>query len=157
MTTIAAIGEVVADAVLPADGIRDHEAHLTVHPGGGSANFAIAVARLGTRSMFAGRLSTGSLGQLCRGKLEASGVDLSASVSAPEPATLAIAKLNEDGSASYEFYTDGTADWQWTAAELAPLLAGPTPPVALHTGTLALALQPSGAVIEDFVAGARSA
>ena len=156
VTTIAAVGEVVADAVLPADGIRDHEAHLTVHPGGGSANFSIAVARLGTTARFAGRLSTGSLGQLCRSKLADSGVDLSASIAASEPATLAIARLSEDGSASYEFYTEGTADWQWTAEELAPLLAGDEPPVALHTGTLALALQPSGAVIEELVAQARS-
>ena len=157
MTTIAAVGEVVADAVLPADGIRDHEAHLTVHPGGGSANFSIAVARLGSTARFAGRLSTGSLGQLCRSKLADSGVDLSASVAATEPATLAIARLNEDGSANYEFYTEGTADWQWTAEELAPLLAGDgEAPVALHTGTLALALQPSGTVIEELVAQARS-
>lgn len=149
MTTIAAVGEVVADAVLPADGIRDHEAHLVVHPGGGSANFAIAVARLGSNSRFAGRLSQGSLGQLCKGKLAASGVDLSGSIDASEPATLAIAKVNPDGSASYEFYTDGTADWQWTDEELKPFLTGgDEPPVAVHTGTLALALQPSGAVIE---------
>src|SRR6476469_777233 len=92
VTTIAAVGEVVADAVLPADGIRDHEAHLTVHPGGGSAKFSIAVPRPGTTARFAGRLSTGSLGQLCRSKLADSGVDLSASIAASEPATLAIAR-----------------------------------------------------------------
>ena len=158
MTTIAVVGEVVADAVLPADGIRDNQAHLTVHPGGGPANFAVALARLGTTARFAGRLSTGSLGSLCRANLEASGVDLSASIAAAEPATLAIAKLSDDGAASYEFYVQGTADWQWTAAELAPLVAGigADAPVAIHTGTLALALQPSGEVIEDLLAQARS-
>ena len=79
MTTIAVVGEVVADAVLPPDGVRDNVAHLTVHPGGGPANFAVALARLGTVARFAGRLSTGSLGSLCRASLEASGVDLSTS------------------------------------------------------------------------------
>jgi fructokinase len=158
-TTIAAVGEVVADAVLPADGIRGHEAHLTVHPGGGSANFSIAVARLGTRCRFAARLSTGSLGQLCKAKLLDSGVDLSASVDVPEPATLAIARLNADGSAAYEFYTEGTADWSWTDDELNALIAEQdgVAPVALHTGTLALALQPSGQVLEALVARAKPA
>lgn len=158
MTTIAVVGEVVADAVLPPDGIRDNVAYLTVHPGGGPANFAVALARLGTTARFAGRLSTGSLGSLCRANLEASGVDLSASIAASEPATLAIARLSADGAASYEFYVEGTADWQWTREELAPLVAGTgsDAPVAIHTGTLALALQPSGEVIEDLLADARS-
>ncbi len=161
MPTIAVVGEVVADAVLPPDGIEDGAAHLTVHPGGGPANFAVTVARLGSTARFAGRLSTGALGDLCRAKLEASGVDLSASESATEPATLAIAKLDDSGAASYEFYTTGTADWAWTDETLAPLIDGPFPdderPVAVHTGTLALALQPSGRVIENLLFRARTA
>ena len=160
MPTIAVVGEVVADAVLPPDGIIDGAAHLTVHPGGGPANFAVAVSRLGTTARFAGRLSTGALGALCRAKLEASNVDLSASEAASEPATLAIAKLDDSGAASYEFYTDGTADWAWTDESLAPLVDGPFPtderPLAIHTGTLALALQPSGQVIENLLARARA-
>lgn len=161
MTTIAVVGEIVADAVLPTDGISDGAAHLTVHPGGGPANFAVAVARLGSTARYAGRISTGSLGQLAKAKLLASGVDLTASQDATEPQTLAIAKLSPSGAASYEFYTDGTADWAWTDAGLLPLIDGPFavggPPVAIHTGTLALALQPSGAVIERLLAKARPA
>jgi fructokinase len=135
-------------------------AHLTVHPGGGPANTAVALSRLGTTARFAGRLSGGALGALCRAKLEASLVDLSASENAAEPATLAIARLDATGAASYEFYTEGTADWAWTDASLAPLIDGPfpgyPPPVAIHTGTLALALQPSGQVIETLLARARA-
>jgi fructokinase len=160
MPTIAVVGEVVADAVLPPDGIVDGAAHLTVHPGGGPANFAVAVSRLGTTARFAGRLSTGALGDLCRAKLEGSNVDLSASEAATEPATLAIARIDDSGAAAYEFYTEGTADWAWTDESLAPLVDGPFPnddrPVAIHTGTLALALQPSGLVIENLLARARS-
>lgn len=159
MPTIAVVGEVVADAVLPPDGIVDGAAHLTVHPGGGPANTAVTLSRLGTKARFAGRLSGGALGELCRAKLEESLVDLSASENATEPATLAIARLDATGAASYEFYTDGTADWAWTEASLAPLIDGPfatsSGPVAIHTGTLALALQPSGRVIENLLARAR--
>lgn len=158
MTTIAVVGEVVADAVLPVGGIRGGAAHLTVHPGGGPANVAITLARLGTTARLAARLSDGSLGALCRDHLAASGVDLSTSVAAPEPATLAIARLADDGSARYEFYVQGTADWQWTDAELAPVIAGaPDVPLALHTGSLALVLQPSGSAIEQLLTAARPA
>ena len=124
MTTIAVIGEVVADAVLPADGVRDGVASLTVHPGGGPANTALTLARLGTHCRFGGRLSTGSLGALCRARLAESGVDLTAAVATGAPATLAIARLAEDGSATYEFYTDGTADWGWNDDELAAVVRG---------------------------------
>jgi fructokinase len=154
---IAVVGEVVADAVLPPGGIADGAARLTVHPGGGPANTALALARLGSTARFAGRLSTGSLGRLCRDRLVGSGVDLSASVDVPEPATLAIARLSESGAAQYEFYTDGTADWGWSEAELARLLdpsLGPAP-VAVHTGSLALALAPSGPAIEGLLAAGR--
>jgi fructokinase len=161
MPTIAVVGEVVADAVLPPDGIVDGAAHLTVHPGGGPANTAVALSRLGTTARFAGRLSGGALGALCRAKLEESKVDLSASETATEPATLAIARLDSTGAASYEFYVDGTADWAWTDEALAPLIDGPfpsyAPPVAIHTGTLALALQPSGMIIERLLERARDA
>jgi fructokinase len=157
--TIAVIGEIVADAVLPPDGIVDGVAHLAVHPGGGPANTAVALARLGTTARFAGRLTGGALGALCRAKLEASGVDLTTSVVVDNPATLAIARLDSNGAASYEFYTEGTADWGWTDDSLAPVIDGPYPPsgppVAVHTGTLALALQPSGAVIENLLGRAR--
>jgi fructokinase len=80
-------------------------------------------------------------------------VDLSVSVDVPEPATLAIAKLSESGAAQYEFYTDGTADWGWSDAELARVLD--PAPVAVHTGSLALALERSGSHIERLLATAR--
>lgn len=159
MATIAVIGEVVADAVLPPDGISDGAAHLTVHPGGGPANTAVTLARLGSTARFAGRISSGALGALCRAKLEASAVDLSASETATEPATLAIARLDAAGAASYEFYTSGTADWAWTDQTLAPTIDGPFgtggAPIAVHSGSLAIALQPSGQVIERLLSRAR--
>lgn len=166
MPTIAVIGEVVADAVLPADGVRDGVASLSVHPGGGPANTALTLARLGTHCRFGGRLSTGSLGALCRARLAESGVDLTAAVATDAPATLAIARLAEDGSATYEFYTEGTADWGWTDEELAVVVGdgqlqvvgdGQGRVTAVHTGSLALALQPSGAAIERLLGKVKDA
>ena len=160
MSTIAVVGEIVADAVLPTTGIVDGVAHIAVHPGGGPANTALALSRLGTTATFAARLSRGALGALCRAKLEASGVDQTAAVVVDPPAPLAPPRLDAGGAASYEFYTEGTADWGWTDETLAPVIDGPFPtsgaPVAVHTGTLALALQPSGTVIENLIGRARN-
>jgi fructokinase len=161
MGVITVIGEAVADAfVEPAsragrgraaagEPARSDSGNptlaLRVYPGGGPANTAVGLARLGTPTRFLGRLSGGVFGTLLREHLAASGVDLSAAVPATQPATLAVAALDPAGQASYEFYVDGTADWQWTEAELHGGLAGA---YAVHTGSLALALDPGGHAIE---------
>ena len=151
MTDIAVIGEAVADAFVtpsPAAGGLD----LRVYPGGGPANTAVALARLGTPTSFVGRLARGPFGDMLRAHLAASGVDLSTSVSAAEPATLAITTVDHNGQAAYEFYATGTADWQWSAAEL----DGRIPGVAcVHAGSLTLALHPSGPLVEQTLAAVR--
>lgn len=147
---VVVIGEAVADAfAAPGPG---RALTLTVYPGGGPANTAVGLARLGTPVRFAGRLSTGTLGQLLRDHLAASGVDLSVCVDATEPATLAVAALDAQGAATYGFYVEGTADWQWTAGELTAAVRGAS---AVHTGSLALALAPGAAEIERVLADVR--
>lgn len=78
-------------------------------PGGGPANTAVALARLGTRTRFLGRLSTDVFGTLFRARLSASGVDPTGSVTAPEPSTFVVADLDETGRATYTFYADGAS------------------------------------------------
>ena len=76
---------------------------------------------------------------LVRSHAESNGLDLSASVTTDDPTTLAFATLDEHGHASYDFYVDGTADWGWTAEELAQL---PADARAVHTGSVAAAISP---------------
>ncbi|WP_232791309.1 PfkB family carbohydrate kinase, partial [Streptomyces kanasensis] len=102
------------------------------------ANTAVALARLGTPARFLGRLSGDVFGTLFRERLAASGVDLTQCVTAPEPSTLAVADLDVHGRATYSFFAEGAADWQWTAAELAAV--EPAGTVCVHTGSLALQL-----------------
>ena len=56
----------------------------------------------GDHSDFAARLSRGALGELCRVKPEASGVELTLSVIVDLPATPAIARLDAGGAAGYD-------------------------------------------------------
>ncbi|TMR21444.1 carbohydrate kinase family protein, partial [Nonomuraea zeae] len=128
------------------------EVALRVLPGGGPANTAVALARLGTHARFLGRLSGDVFGALFREHLSASGVDLSAAVAAEEPSTLAVASLDAHGQAAYTFYAGGTADWQWTSHELELSRLGQAG--CLHTGSLALVRDPGRAAVEELVKAA---
>ncbi|ALC24813.1 carbohydrate kinase [Streptomyces pristinaespiralis] len=148
---ITVLGECVADAFTvpaPAPG----ELALRVLPGGGPANTAVALARLGTPARLLARLSDDVFGRLFRARLEASGVDLSRAVRAGEPSTLAVAELDAAGQAAYSFHARGTADWQWTADELSTADIAST--ACLHSGSLALVSEPGGRVVEEFLARA---
>ncbi|MEV4016538.1 carbohydrate kinase [Nonomuraea angiospora] len=154
---IAVLGECVADGFTtrapgdhpPAEnGGETLELGLRVLPGGGPANTAVALARLGTPTRFLGRLSGDVFGELFRRHLASSGVDLSAAIDATEPSTLAVAALDAGGQAEYTFYADGTADWQWTPYELDLDRLGPA--ACLHTGSLALAREPGRTAVEAF-------
>lgn len=160
---VAVLGECVADAfVRPVhDGARTGEREpnpalgLDVFPGGGPANTAVALARLGTPTRFLGRLSSDVFGRLFREHLTTSGVRLDAAVEAAESSTLAVADVDAEGRADYSFHAEGTADWQWTDAELASS-ASRAPAACLHTGSLALVRQPGGAAVERLLADVRA-
>jgi len=147
-TVIAVCGEALVDLV-PVDPAGRRFDAL---PGGSPANTAVALARLGVPAMLLARLSEDSFGRLLREHLVSSGVDLSRTVTAAEPSSLAVVGLGADGDASYRFDLRGTADWQWADAELGPL---PEHVLAVHAGSLALSLPPGGAVLERFLSQAR--
>jgi fructokinase len=128
------IGEALIDMVQPEPGDT-----FVAKVGGGPLNIAVGLQRLGHPTHMMARFSTGSLGGLVRSHAESNGLDLSASVTTTDPTTLAFATLDAHGHASYDFYVDGTADWGWTADELAQLPAGAR---AVHTGSVAAAISP---------------
>ena len=122
------------------------------HPGGSPANVAVGLARLGVPTALLGRLSGDAFGRRLRSRLEDAGVDLSLAVAAPEPSTLAVASLDAAGVASYDFWVEGTADWQWTEDELQV----PAGVAALHTGSMALELEPGATRLLDLLERLRS-
>ncbi|NGN63225.1 carbohydrate kinase [Streptomyces sp. A7024] len=151
---LVVLGECVADAfavpVSPAPGGGGGSGlSLEVMAGGGPANTAAALAGLGSSTRFLGRLSGDVFGRLFRGRLAASGVDLSGCPEAAEPSTLAVADLDAEGRAVYSFHAEGAADWQWTTGELRGGL--PARLSCLHTGSLALVLQPGARLVEQLL------
>jgi fructokinase len=92
------------------------------------------------------RVADDAFGRLLLDHLRANDVGVRDVVAAREPTTLAVATVAEDGGATYDFYVDGTADWQWADAEL----PDPLPPdvTALHVGSLAVVLPPGAERVE---------
>ncbi|MET8565684.1 carbohydrate kinase [Streptomyces flaveolus] len=150
---ITVLGECVADAFVESASTPS-ELALRVLPGGGPANTAVALARLGTPARFLARLSGDVFGRMFRARLEASGVDLSYAVPAAESSTLAVAELDARGQAAFSFHAEATADWQWTNEELAAVDLSET--ACVHTGSLALVREPGAAMVEEFLATASS-
>jgi fructokinase len=149
--SVVVVGEALVD--LAAD--ASDPTRFTGHPAGSPANVAVTLARLGTPVHFAGRLARDGFGRLLRDHLSGNGVDLSLSVEAPEPAGIAIMTMGEDGGAEYAFHLTGSADWQWNTGELPHDLDDEV--LAIHTGSLALALPPGGPAIAVWLTAQRRA
>ena len=139
---------------------REHQPRQTLvaRPGGGPANIAVGLARLQVPCTFAGRFSRTGFGPWLRQNLADNGLDLRFSVETDEAATLALVTLDTHGRASYTFYGPTTADWQWLYSEL-PDLSGPDRSGAVvdavHTGSLALALEPGATAIAAWLTNLR--
>ena len=123
---------------------------LGAHPGGGPFNTARALSRLERPAAFLGRLSTDRFGERLAGLLAEDGVRLDLAVRTEDPTTLALAELDSDGSATYRFYTEGTAAPGLSETDVAALDAGAVE--ILHVGTLGLALEPMAATLEALAA-----
>ena len=103
--------------------------------GGGPANTAKALSRLGFNTSFIGGISADQYGSMI--KAELSEVDLSSVNYSPLPTALAIVTLDDKGSASYEFKLEDTATFDFRVDWL-PLGS----PEVLHIGTLATVIEP---------------
>lgn len=107
-------------------------------PGGGPANTAIALARLGQSTNFIGGLSSDDFGQVLRENLTNNGVNLDLSMSSALPTALAKVSIGSDGSAGYDFVLENTATFSFA---LESLPSGS--PQVLHIGSLATVVEPS--------------
>ena len=116
--------------------------------GGGPANTAKALARLGHDVHFIDGISSDKYGQMSRQELLDDEVKLDLALNSDKPTCLAIVSINESGGASYEFEIDGTATFDFSDSWL------PDPsrykPSVLHIGTLVTVIQPGADVLYDW-------
>jgi fructokinase len=116
--------------------------------GGGPANTAEALSRLGHNVQFIDGISTDKYGQSARAELIRDGVGLDLALTSDLPTCTATVSLSDDGSASYEFLIDGTATFAFDNSWL------PDPerlkPEVLQIGTLVTIIEPGASVLYDW-------
>ena len=138
MSRVWVAGEALIDLV-PSGGER------VAVVGGGPANTAKALARLGIPTSFIGGISFDEYGlQISR---ELAEVDLSLSLRSDLPTAIAVVSLDAAGSASYEFKLAGTATFDFQRNWL-PSGA----PEVLHVGTLATIVEPGASALWEWAA-----
>ena len=131
MSQVWVSGEVLIDLI--PDGLKQKPV-----VGGGPANTAKALAKLGIDTQFIDGISTDDHGLMAKFELVSTGVKLNYIKYSDKPTCLAIVSLSDSGSASYEFVIKNTATFDFTPDWL------PNPqterPSVLHIGTLATAV-----------------
>ncbi len=135
------VGEVLID-LIPVE-----QEYLPI-VGGGPANTAKALARLGIKSYFIGGISTDMYGQITKSELLSNNVRLDYVKFLNKPTCIAKIKLSNSGSALYEFVFKDTATFDFSASWL------PVPdkfiPKLLHIGTLATAIEPGASELFEW-------
>ena len=140
---IVVCGEALIDMISNADGTQQ------TAPGGGPFNTARAIARLGVPTAFLGRLSDDLFGQQLAGLLVSDGASLELASIGSEPTTAAMAIVNSEGVAEYQFLVQGTSAPGLTP-EMVPERFGPHV-TALYVGTLGLVLEPMASTLVDLI------
>jgi fructokinase len=132
------VGEVLIDLIL------DRDQHLAV-VGGGPANTAKALAKLGVKTHFIDGISNDEYGQMAKAELLSANVLLDYAQYSNKPTCTAKVTLDSLGSASYEFIIENTATFDFSDQWL------PDPqslkPSLLHIGTLATVIEPGASVL----------
>lgn len=118
----------------------------SAHVGGGPANTAKALARLGFSSVFVGGISSDEYGTLIESELIESGVDLTSVNRSTLPTALARAVIDENGVARYEFELAGTATFAFSSDWLPTDSAD-----VVHVGSVATLVEPGASELFKWV------
>lgn len=131
------IGEALVDVVESATGRESH-------PGGSPANVALGLARLGREVSLATRLADDEAGRTVVAHLAASGVSLAPGSLTAARTSVATARLDAAGVATYEF----DLAWDWPGCD-------PGDPLVVHTGSIAAVLDPGATAVAAALAALR--
>ena len=116
--------------------------------GGGPANTAKALAKIGVRTQLINGISNDKYGQMAKDELSSAGVKLDYVKYSEKPTCSAMVSLSDSGSATYEFIIENTVTFDFDLDWL------PNPqterPTLLHIGTLATVIEPGASVLYEW-------
>ncbi len=116
--------------------------------GGGPANTAKALSKLGIATQFIDGISNDQYGQMALKELRKDNVLLDFVKFSDKPTCLAIVSLNSKGGATYEFVIDDTATFDFSHSWLPD--AADKKPLLLHIGTLVTVIEPAASVLFEW-------
>jgi fructokinase len=135
------VGEVLIDL------IPDEINYLAV-VGGGPANTAKALAKLGVKTYFIDGISHDEYGQIAKAELLAANVLLDYAQYSSKPTCTAKVTFSKSGDATYKFVIEDTATFDFSDLWL------PDPqslkPSLLHIGTLATVIEPGASILFEW-------
>ena len=141
MGQVCVVGEVLIDLI--PEGV-DRKPIV----GGGPANTAKALAKLGIDTQFIDGISTDGYGQMSKNELVTAGVKLDYVKYSDKPTCLAIVSISDSGSATYEFVIENTATFDF-AHDWLPNFKTDRPSL-LHIGTLASTIEPGASTLFEW-------
>jgi fructokinase len=140
---IVVCGEALIDMIHNGDGTQQ------AAPGGGPFNTARALARLGVPTAFLGRLSNDKFGRELADLLASDGASLGLASVGSEATTIAVADVDSEGLAEYQFLVQGTSapnlTYDMLPAHFAPEID------AFVLGTLGMVLEPMASTLLELV------
>ena len=135
------VGEVLIDLI-------PHGSEHVAVVGGGPANTAKALAKLGVKTYLIDGVSNDEYGQMAKAELLSDNVLLDYVQFSNKPTCTAKVTLSKSGSATYEFVIEDTATFDFSHQWL------PDPqninPSLLHIGTLATIIEPGASILFDW-------
>lgn len=138
---VLVVGEALIDVVHRADGSIDE------HPGGSLANVALTLGRLGRDARLATWIADDAHGDVIQAWLGDSQVALAPGSTGADSTSIAAARLDAHGAATYDF----DLEWRVPAGTTADART-----LAVHTGSIAAVLEPGASDVRALVAAARA-
>lgn len=146
-----AIGELLIDFT---PSLTDEGTCFKQNAGGAPCNMLTMAQRLGTQTVFVGKVGDDQFGNYLKKTLESQGVSTEGlTLSKMYPTTLAFVHLSALGDRSFSFYRKGCADVMLNGADIDYALIDQVE--ALHFGSLSFTNEPSRTAVLDAVAYAK--
>ena len=135
------VGEVLIDLI-------PNESKYVAVVGGGPANTAKALAKLGVKTHFIDGISNDEYGQMAKTELLSANVLLDYAKYSNKPTCTSKVTLSKSGDAAYEFVIEDTATFDFSDSWLPDSQS--LNPSLLHIGTLSTVIEPGASVLYEW-------
>ncbi len=139
MTGVLVIGEALVDVVR-------RDGREIAHPGGSPLNVAVALGRLGVPTILHSSFGEDGHGRAIARHLTTSDVEVTPGTVGARPTSVAVAAIGHDGAATYDF----SIEWHPALLDVTPDQVS-----AVHTGSIATALEPGASAVERWLSAFR--